>query len=205
MTRLLLIRHGATDAVGRELAGRRTGVALNAEGRAQADRLVERLDGVAIDLIAASPLERARDTARPLARARGLPVRDIAEINEIDYGDWQGATMSTLSQRDAYWATYNAFRSFSRVPNGELLLETQLRMVQAVERLRREGAGQCMVLVSHGDPIRALLLYLLGMPIDFISRLDVAPASISAVQIGADHVTVECINQFDHRTLPWRS
>ncbi len=193
MTRFLLIRHGMTDAVGHQLIGRRAGIGLNERGREQALALVTRLHDVVIDAIFVSPLARTRETAEPLAQARGLRIGALPGLNEIDYGRWQGATIESLAQ-DEHWHAYNAHRSLHRVPGGETAGEAQLRMLHTVEGLHGEYAGRCVALVGHGDPIKTLLLHLLGMPMDFIGRLEVAPASVSAVHFDPDGPQVICVN-----------
>ncbi len=194
MSRLLLIRHAATDAVGRYLAGRAAGVHLNARGREQAAQLVDRLRDAPLDLICVSPLERARETAEPLAAARDLPIIELPELQELDYGDWQGMAPAALAD-NVYWATYNRRRSLCRIPGGETLIEAQVRMVRAVEWLRAEYPGQSVALIGHGDPLKALLAHLTGIPLDFITRLEITPAAVTAVQFdddGCPHIL--CVN-----------
>jgi broad specificity phosphatase PhoE len=193
MTEFLLIRHGNTDAAGRQLAGRAAGVALNSQGRAQAQRLVSRLHGVGIDAIFASPLARVIETAEPLAAARNLKISELDGLNELDYGEWQGITIDALTD-DPYWHRYNEHRSLCRIPGGELLVEAQLRMVRTIEQLQRTRGDERLALFGHADPIRTLLLYALGMPLDFVPRLHVAPASVSIVQVTHGHARVTCIN-----------
>jgi len=197
MTRFLLIRHAVTEAVGHSLTGRLPGVHLTPRGRAQADKLVERLKDIHIDSIHTSPLERTRETAQPLAQALGLPVNELTKLHELHYGDWQGKTLEALSE-DPLFSAYNQTRSLCRIPGGEMPAEAQLRMVQVVERLHAEHPGDTHVLVSHGDPLRCLVAYALGMPLDFIKRLHIAPASISVLDIdegiGDTHPSLLCIN-----------
>lgn len=181
MTLVLLIRHGDTDVAGRVLTGRGAGVHLNARGHAQAAAVPGRLGAMALQALWASPLERAQETAAPLARARGLAVHTEPLLHEVAYGQWQDRTMDELAP-EPQWARYNAYRSLYRVPGGESLAEVQLRMVEALRRAAAEHPGGCVALVSHGDPIRSLLTHLLGMPLDLAARLEVSPASISALR-----------------------
>jgi probable phosphomutase (TIGR03848 family) len=193
VTRFLLIRHGHTGAGGQVLAGRAQGIDLDARGREQAEGLVSRLEAVMIDTIFVSPLARTRQTAEPLARVRNLKTRELSGLHELDYGEWQGARLDALTA-DPYWSSYNAQRSLFRIPGGELLAEAQLRMVQVLEQLHAQAPGTSIALFGHGDPIRALLAYLLGMPLDHVTRLEVAPASVSVVQREHANVTVVCVN-----------
>jgi probable phosphoglycerate mutase len=201
--RLLLIRHGLTDAVGRYLAGRAPGVGLNAIGRAQAERLVRRLQPSRIDAICSSPLERAWQTAQPLARARKLEVDILPELQELDYGEWQGKDVATLDAEDPYWLEYNRLRSLHRIPGGEMLAEAQARMLAAVHALWRRYPQATVALVGHADPLKALLAALLGMPLDTVQRLQLDPASVSALELHDTGPRVLRINCQDDRPDPW--
>lgn len=193
MTRILLIRHAIANTSPGELAGRRPGVGLNPRGQDQAVELVGRIRHVPLEAIYTSPLERARETAAPLARDRSLEAVTLPELQELDYGYWQGATPHSLSG-DPYWETYNRARSLHRIPGGESLAEVQLRMLRTLEWLRAEHAGAGLAVISHADPIRALLAHLLGIPLDFVGRLEVRTASISLVDFPGGNPVVRCIN-----------
>ena len=183
MTLFLLVRHGETNVLGHRLTGRAPGVHLNAQGQLQAEQLVERLQDIPIQALCTSPLERAQETAQPLARQHGLEMNIVPELQEMDYGHWQDRSIAELIS-DAYWMEYNRYRSLYRIPGGESLPEVQLRMVQGMEKLYRMHPYGVIVIISHSDPIKALIAYLLGIPLDFIGRLEVDPASVSAVKIG---------------------
>lgn len=182
MATLVLIRHGHTDTAGKRLTGWTAGVHLNARGRAEADRLVERLDGVRIDAIVSSPLERCRETAAPLARARGLAVRIRRAWIETGYGEWTGRSISQV-RRTKLWRTVMHAPSNARFPGGESLLEVQARTVDAALRASREHPRGTVVVVSHADPIRLLLAHIAGAHPDHLHRWSLDTASISAVSI----------------------
>ncbi len=182
MSLFYLIRHGDTDALGHTLTSWLEGVPINARGREQAERLAERLAAAGIRAIYSSPLERARMTAEPLARKLGLEIRECYEAGEFRFGDWTGRRICEL-EKDPLFDRFSRLRSTTRAPGGELLLETQARMVTALEALRERHPGEAVAVFSHGDPIRAALLHYLGMPIDFIGRLEIRPASVSVVRL----------------------
>src|SRR3954454_15403394 len=106
MTAFLLIRHGLHALGGDRIAGRMPGVHLSEAGRAQATDLVRRLDGIRIDGLLCSPMERTIETARPLCDARQLPLRHCEQLLEIDYGDWTGARLADLGN-DPRWRRWN--------------------------------------------------------------------------------------------------
>lgn len=193
MTQVVAIRHAATDVAGRRFTGRAPGVHLNRRGREQAQRLPERLCGISLAAIWASPLERAQETAAPLARERSLEITTCEALTELDYGDWQGYAPEEL-QGDSYWERYNHQRSLWRIPGGESLGEAQMRMGQALEQLILQYPDARVALVGHGDPLRAMIAQLLGVSLDFILRFEIAPASISVIHIDQGAPRVLCIN-----------
>ena len=131
MATLLLVRHGHTDAAGKRLTGWARGVHLNERGRQQAERLVERLDGIRVDAIVSSPLERCRETAAPLAEGDGVAACDVRRAwIEVGYGDWTGRSISQL-RRPSCGGRVMATPSNVRFPGGESLLEVQARAVDA--------------------------------------------------------------------------
>jgi broad specificity phosphatase PhoE len=179
-----LVRHAAHDRVHDTLCGRMPGVSLGASGLAQARCLSEFFATEKIDRLLTSPLERARETAEEISRGTRLSAEILDGLIEIDFGGWTGMRFEALAQ-DQRWAAWNAARSVNRPPGGESMLEAQARIVTAMERLRNAGAGKVFVLVSHADMIKAALLYHLGLPLDAYSRLDITPASVSTLEVGA--------------------
>jgi probable phosphomutase (TIGR03848 family) len=193
VTRFLLVRHATNPTVGKLLAGRSPGVHLDSTGLQQAQALAQRLRELPLAAVYASPLERARQTAAPIAQAHGLDVRILEGLHEFDFGSWTGKRFDELSLEPA-WKDFNEFRSATRVPGGEVILEVLSRMVASLEPMRREHPNGVVALVSHGDPLRALLTYFLGMPLDLIQRIELAPASVSILDLADYGARVLCLN-----------
>jgi probable phosphomutase (TIGR03848 family) len=193
MTKLLLIRHGMTDAIGAFVAGTRPGTHLNEQGREQAERLGERLKAIALQAVVSSPLERALETATPIAVSHGLEIQQVPALTEFEFGNWTGCSFPELVGK-AGWQRFNDARSITRAPNGELMLEVQRRAVAALLDLTAAHPDGTVVAVSHGDVIRAVLVYMLGMPIDFYHRLEVSPAGISVITLEAHGPAVLQVN-----------
>jgi broad specificity phosphatase PhoE len=193
MTTFLLIRHGETDAVGRSIMGWAPGWHLNDSGRAQVKRLAERLAALPIRAIYTSPLERAVETAEAIGGPHGLTLRKDDDFGEFHAGEWQGISLADLDKRDD-WRRFNAVRSLTRAPGGELAIETQARVVRKIQELAGRHAGETVAVVSHGDPLRSAIAYFLGMPLDFLLRFEVHPASLSVVEVGEWGAKVLCVN-----------
>jgi probable phosphoglycerate mutase len=173
-----------TDTVGRYLAGTRPGVHLNGVGRRQAATLAERLADLRIDAVVSSPLERAMETAAPLAAAHRRDVHTLPELTEFDVGEWTGVTFDALAP-DPLWQRFNAERGSTRAPGGESMVDVQKRVVEALSLLEQQHQSATVAVVSHGDVIRAALLHALGMPIDLFDRIEIMPARVSVLLTGA--------------------
>ncbi|EIM24965.1 histidine phosphatase family protein [Microvirga lotononidis] len=182
-TTFYLVRHADHDRVGTVLCGRMPDVHLGSVGRAQAERLAQRFGDENVAGIYTSPLERAVETAQPIAARLAQACQVCDAISEIDVGRWSGLSFEVLNQ-DPLWSSWNSSRGTNRAPEGETMLEVQARVVGAMERMRNRHAERSVILVSHSDVIKAALLYHLGMPIDAYTRIEVEPASTSTLVIG---------------------
>jgi probable phosphomutase (TIGR03848 family) len=183
MRLLLLLRHAVTEHTGARLSGWLPGLHLSEAGREQAGALAARLDGVPLDALYASPLERCQETAAVVAEARGLKVETLEDVGEVRYGNWTGRPLKELG-REPLWKLVQATPSAARFPEGESLFEMQARAVLAVERLREAHPGQTVAVCSHADVIKALVCHYLGMHLDLFQRVVVGPASVTAIGFG---------------------
>ena len=193
MTVFHLLRHGEPAIFGR-LNGRLPGVGLSEKGRAEAATQAGRLAGEKIEAIYSSPLQRTRETAEIVAERLGLPIRYREDVIEIDYGEWTGLTFDQIRQ-DERWQMWSRSRSIAAVPGGEGWRQVQERVVGALFDLRQTHPEGSVVVVGHGDVIRAALLFALGMPLDFYSRIEVGLASISTIQIDSSGIRVLAVNE----------
>src|SRR3989441_9426892 len=131
-TLVLLVRHGVTPTTGRLLPGRRRGLHLSDEGRRQAEALAARLAAVPkIAAIYSSPLERARETVAPLAKARGLAVRVERGLLESDLGAWTGLSLRRGAERTG-GAAVQGPASAVRIPGRGAVVERPSRRASAV-------------------------------------------------------------------------
>lgn len=193
MTLVLLVRHADTPVAGKVLTGLARGVHLNERGREQARALVERLEPVPIAAVYSSPLERCRETAAPLARARALEVRLERALLEVDYGEWTNRSIRQLA-RTKRWQAVQRTPSTFRFPGGESLRGVQARAVDAVRAIAEQHPDDAVMIVSHADVVRLVLAELAGIHLDLYQRLVVAPASVSAVALGDGQTRVLTVN-----------
>jgi probable phosphoglycerate mutase len=146
-----------------------------------------------VHAVYASPLERAEETATPIAERLGLPVQLENGLLECDFGDWTGAQLRELAKLPE-WRTVQRWPSGWRFPGGESFVELQLRMVGITEELRRRHPGETVVAVSHADPIKAVASSALGTPLDLFQRVLVSPCSVTAISYGEGGPAVVCLN-----------
>jgi probable phosphoglycerate mutase len=163
-------------------------------GRVEADAVAARLAALPrIDAVYASPLERARETAAPIATARGLKVQTSRGLLECDFGDWTGAELKKLMKLPE-WGTVQRSPSGFRFPGGESFLEMQTRIVGAVRQLVERHTGGVIVLVSHADPIKAAVAQALGTHLDLFQRIVISTCSVSSVLYGMGAPVVLTVN-----------
>jgi broad specificity phosphatase PhoE len=196
MTRILLIRHGNTDLVTRNLCGRLPAIPLNTEGRQQSQTLGQSLvlEACKLNAVYSSPLQRAAETAAAVAEAQGVSVGTDERLTEMEFGDWTGLTFQDLERREE-WHHYNRSRSLSAAPGGESLLQVQARAWESLSEIVARHDGETVAVVTHADVIRALLILFLGMALDHLLRLEVAPASVTEVRFGAAYPIITSVNK----------
>lgn len=162
--RLIVVRHGETLF---NAQGRFTGqldIPLSALGKQQAEALGHRLSPERIDVIAASDLRRARDTAQAIARHHGLPVVADTDLREIAFGAWEGRAYAEVVAQDAALVErWQADPMTAAPPGGETLTQLHSRGVRALERRYRRSPKSTVVWTVHGGVIEVLLCHLLRM------------------------------------------
>ncbi len=202
-TVVLFVRHGKTPTTGTVLPGRAAGLHLADEGRTQASAAAGRIAAYSVPTtrgsaprvtaVYASPLERAAETAAPIASALGLSIVTEPGLLECDFGEWTGAELKALSKLPE-WSTVQRWPSGWRFPGGESFSEMQARMLGCISGLCAAHPGGTVVAVSHADPIKAVLAHALGTHLDLFQRIVVSPCSVSAVAYGDTGPTVLAVN-----------
>ena len=210
-TLVLLVRHGTTPTTGKVLPGRAPGLHLADRGKEQAETVAGRLAswvtrtatpsvrGAAdtpespIKAVYASPLERTRETAAPIARSLGLKAQVHRGLLECDFGDWTGAELKKLMKLPE-WTTVQRYPSGFCFPGGESFTAMQARIVTTLAELCRKHPNEAIVAVSHADPIKAAVAAALGSHLDLFQRIVVSPCSVTAISYGAAGPTVLAVN-----------
>ncbi len=197
MTLLLLVRHGENDYVKTgKMAGRIPGVHLNEKGQKQAQALGEALKDVPIKAIYSSPLERAIETATPIASARKLQLIRESDVMDADIGKWQGRSWKVLRLTKVWKIVQNSPSRF-RFPDGESFPEMQTRIANALERIikKHNKPQDIVVVVFHADPIKLAVSHFLGLPLDHFQRLSCDTGSLTAIYAGESGANLVKLNQ----------
>lgn len=185
-TLVFLVRHGRTTTTGKVLPGRAKGLHLSDEGRAQAEAVASRLStltkdsGSSISAVYASPLERTRETARPISGALGLRTRTRRGLLECDFGDWTGRKLEGLRKLPE-WNLVQTHPASFRFPGGESFTDMSNRIWGELEHLASTHRGEAIVAVSHADPIKAAVAMAAGVHLDLFQRLVISPCSVTPI------------------------
>ena len=207
MTLVLLIRHAHSVAnASGILAGRTEGVHLSPRGKREAQELAKRLGELPIKSLRSSPMERCGETIAPwLGRTAltnpKLTLHIDSDLSEVDYGDWTGRKLRTLS-REPLWKTVQEHPSKVTFPKGESMIAMQKRAMGALENgLSRRGKGH-VILISHGDVLKSIIASALKMSLDEFQRIVIDPASISILDYSSSKPRLLLMNDSRSRLNP---
>ena len=196
MPMLLLVRHGENEYTKKgRLAGYIRGVHLNDRGLEQARQLAAALKSAPVKAVYASPLERARETAKPIAQELGLEIQIEKGLMETDVGDWQGRSLRRLAL-NSKWKIVQGAPSRAHFPNGESFYQCQTRVVTALDRIcMQHKSSDLIAVVFHADPIRLAVAHYLGLPLDHFQRLSCDTGSVSLLAVGEGNARLIWLNR----------
>jgi len=197
MPLLLLIRHGENDYVKTgKMAGRLPGVHLNEKGQKQAQALGDALKDIPIKAVYSSPLERAMETATPIASARKVEIIQEPDLMDADIGKWQGKSIKVL-RLTKVWKIVQSAPSRFRFPEGESFPEIQTRISNALERIiiKHNKPQDIVAIVFHADPIKLAVSHFLGLPLDNFQRLSCDTGSLTAIYASESGANLVKLNQ----------
>ena len=182
-TRLLLVRHGATQLTAEDRFAGSVGVELSDEGRWQAQQLARRLAREELAAVYTSPLSRTVETASILAEPHGITLVKRDGLREIGHGRWEGLTRQEVAER--YSDEYEAWETdpFTFAPEGgESGLGVLARALPVVRSIVLDPPGQKVLVVSHKATLRLLMSSLLGIDgRGYRDRLDQSPACLNVL------------------------
>ena len=180
-TVIIMVRHGKTPSTGKLLPGRAAGLHLSDVGQSEALEVAQRLCKLTkVSAIYASPLERAKETAAPIAKVLNKKVIINRGLLECDFGTWTGKELGKLMKLPE-WSNVQRSPSTFRFPSGESFTEMQTRITSTLDDLRKKHAGGVIICVSHADPIKAAVAHAMGTHLDLFQRIVISTCSVSAI------------------------
>jgi broad specificity phosphatase PhoE len=183
MPTLLLIRHGDNDYLAKnKLPGHLPGIHLNKHGNEQSSLLAESLSSMPIKAIFCSPLERAIETATPLAKSMKLEIQIRPGLIDGDVGEWAGRSWKVL-RRNKLWKIIQQSPSRFQFPGGESFVQIQARVVACLDEIVEADKKEMVAVFFHADPIKLAIAHYLGLPVDNFQRLTIASGSISIMNM----------------------
>jgi probable phosphomutase (TIGR03848 family) len=197
MPLLLLIRHGENDFVKTgKLPGQSAGIHLNDRGQKQAQALAEALAQVPLKAIYSSPLERATETAEPIATTHKLQIIQEDRLMDANVGHWQGKSLKVLRLTNA-WKVVQHSPSRFQFPEGESFIDLQSRIANALEAIvkKHNKPKDIIAVIFHADPIKLAISHFLGLPLDHFQRLSCDTGSVSALYVGEMGANLIKLNQ----------
>jgi probable phosphoglycerate mutase len=194
-----LLRHGRTEHTPERRYSGRNDLPLSATGRAEAQAAAKRAEELGIEVVVASPLPRARETAEVVAAALGLAVQYDDDLVELDFGRLEGLTAEE-ARREHPLATRRFAEGVTvAAPGGESIADVARRVARARSRILREHAGRTVLVVSHVTPIKLMLAAGLGVPDDVVHRVFLEAASFCTVAWSSDgRSSVRLVNDTGH-------
>jgi len=202
MPTLLLIRHGENDFLTRnKLPGHYPNIHLNERGRNQAAELDQTLNRLPIKAIYASPLERAVETATPLAHSLKLKVQLHPGLVDINVGVWTGRSWKVLN-RTKNGKIIQETPSQFQFPEGESFIQVQERVVAALDSITAAHKEELVAVVFHADPIKLAVAHYLGLPLDHFQRLVVFTGSVTVLHINGTSGRLLALNLLPPFSFP---
>jgi broad specificity phosphatase PhoE len=191
---IILVRHATCARMDEVLLGRTVDVALDQRGEGQASGLARRLQALPKFMLESSPRRRARHTAGIIAASRDLPVWIVPEFDEIDFGCWSGRSFAALNA-DTHWRRWNRYRDVSLTPAGDSIRDVQERALAHFHHLEMHCQDECVVIVTHAEVIRSLVLLASGATPDDYLDVEIAPASITMLNVRGRTLRLAQVNE----------
>ncbi|HEY2982405.1 MAG TPA: histidine phosphatase family protein [Anaerolineales bacterium] len=201
ITRLYLVRHGATQLTMEDRFSGSENIPLSEDGRAQAERLSHRLAEQHITAVFCSPLDRTMETARSLARPHKLTPRAADSLREISHGHWEGMMRKDVEAKfsEEYAAWEEDPLTFAP-EGGESGISVLARALPVIRDIVIDFKGQNVLIVSHKATLRLVISSLLGFDArGYRDRLDQAPACLNIVDFkDSVHARLMLFNDTSH-------
>ena len=196
MLEIILVRHGETEGNLRPTAIGTTDLPLTERGRRQAYSLSRMFALKKPDAIYASTLKRAMDTAEMIAQPHDLSIEPVLDLGERNFGLLENRTLDSI--RTEFEEEYDAWQADLAgyvMPGGESMQTVYDRSVRTIEAILKRHEEGSVIVVSHYNPIRAMLAHLLGMGIEGLWRFEVKNGAACRLEIQGSHAVLTAFNE----------
>lgn len=202
-TELFLIRHAEVERKYHGIFGGRIDMDLSEHGHEQAEQLAHYLHRLKFDAIYSSPMKRAQQTLAPLLINGSPRPTVLADLREVDFGDWTGHRWDEIQPKFNFSA-YDWLDALERgaLPNGESAAALRARVEPCLRQILHGHSGQTVAVYCHGGILRMLLSILLKLPLRIFNAFEVDYASLTQVKVTPERAEVQLLNFAPWRHLP---
>ena len=204
---IFFIRHGLTDWNAMRRFQGTCDIPLNETGIRQAQAAAERCKQLRIERVYHSCLQRAAKTAEIVAEGSGAPLIPCPGFNEVCMGRFQGLTLPEAQEKyPAESAAYFGDQMHVAPPEGESMLDLQVRALHALETVEKDAEGcQRIAIVSHGALLKVLMSKIIELPITSFGLFDISNGSISVIESINGKRRLITLNDISHFADPYAS
>ncbi|MBS3811379.1 MAG: alpha-ribazole phosphatase [Halanaerobiales bacterium] len=198
-TNLVLVRHGETQWNKDSKYQGAVDIELNKKGKRQAQELYNFLKDEKFDTIYSSTLKRASHTVKDIADYQNKDLITIADLMEIDFGEWEGLTFAEIEENYPKLAhKWAKDPTCCKPPEGEHIQEVEERVGDAIDQIVKENQDKKVLIATHGGIVRIIIAYLLELPLNRIFSIEVDNVSISRVKFYDHYPVVKLLNSTHH-------
>lgn len=196
---LIFVRHGVTQYNLSGLYTGQTDIPLSSLGTQQAEAVAAYLAHDKIDIIFSSDLQRARDTARAIARYHDLPVLEDPDLREASFGIWEGLNRAQVLQQDGErWAEWRSDPINRVPPGGESLAQVKARAARALQRCLESYADKTILWTTHGGLMGVALCQALQLDLVYRHCFRHSNASVTELSFVQKLPVIERLNDTSH-------
>ena len=200
MARIVVVRHGHVPGIRPERFRGRMNLELTELGLRQAHATAARIaQHWRPVMVYTSPMRRCVTTGQLIANAIGVPFVVLDDLNDIDYGEWQGRSHEEMCQQSpALYHRWLASPDLIRFPSGESLQQLSARVADALRLIVEKHPEATTIIAGHDSGNRVLLLQALGLPLSAYWRIVQDPCGLSEIVMTDGLVSVQRINDTAH-------
>lgn len=201
VTTLLLIRHGVTQSNKNDIYMGRSDEDISPEGYDQIEKLSMRLKKVPIAAIYSSPLKRTCSSAARIAKDHHIQCEILSDLNEIDFGSWQGLSKEkTKQQWPQLWEQIMVDPGKITLPQGEAFKDTMDRAIRAFEEIVTANPDKCVAIFTHEIIVKMIVMYVLNAPTRIYHHFQVDWSSVTEISASSKKRKLIELNNTSHLT-----